>query len=154
MDPHFTVHWRKTIRNLQPINKSKINYSAAVIAGCAIMLSVASVNSLDKKTQLKLGKMEYLSNCAACHGRNAKGGGPVAAVLSTKPSDLTMISKEFNGKFPEDHIYNVINGHDIINSHGETDMAVVGGNTAIHLKGTEANDRPLRFPSTNTIIRR
>ncbi len=70
--------------------------------------------------------MEYLNNCAACHGRNAKGDGPVAAALSTKPYDLTMISKKYKGTFPEGLIYKVIVGHEIITSHGETDMAVWG----------------------------
>ncbi len=111
---------------MKTINKSKIPFAAAVIAGCAILFSVASVNALDKKEQLKLGEMEYLSNCASCHGKDAKGGGPVAAVLSIKPSDLTMISKNFSGQFPEDHIYKVVDGRDMINPHGDTDMPVWG----------------------------
>jgi cytochrome c1 len=111
---------------MKSINKSKFTFSAAVFAGCSILFSFSSVNALDKKAQLVLGKMEYMSNCASCHGKDAKGGGPVAAVLSIKPSDLTMISKEFSGKFPEDHIYNVIDGRDMINPHGDTDMPVWG----------------------------
>ena len=111
---------------MKPINKSKIIFSAAVFAGCCVLFSFSSVNALDKKAQLVLGKMEYMSNCASCHGKDAKGGGPVAAVLSIKPSDLTMISKEFSGKFPEDHIYKVIDGRDMINPHGGTDMPVWG----------------------------
>ena len=106
--------------------KSKIAISAAVIAGCGILFSFSSVNALDKKAQLKLGEMEYLNNCAACHGRDAKGGGPVASALSTKPYDLTMISKKYNGTFPEGLVYKVVVGHEIINSHGGPDMAVWG----------------------------
>jgi mono/diheme cytochrome c family protein len=111
---------------MNPIKKSKITLSAAVITGCSILFSFSSVNALDKKAQLVLGKMEYMSNCASCHGKDAKGGGPVAAVLSIKPSDLTMISKAFSGKFPEDHVYKVIDGRDMINPHGDTDMPVWG----------------------------
>ena len=134
------------MRNSQAIIKSKINfinYSPAIIAGCAILLSVASVNALDKKTQLKLGEMEYLNNCAACHGRDAKGGGPVAEALTNKPYDLTMISKKYDGKFPEDFVYKVIVGHEIINSHGETDMAVWGDRYTS--KAPEADDS-IAFP--------
>jgi mono/diheme cytochrome c family protein len=76
--------------------------------------------------QVKLGENEYMNNCAACHGADAKGGGPVAAVLSIKPSDLTRISKKFNGKFPEDHVYKVIDGREMINPHGDTNMPVWG----------------------------
>ncbi len=131
------------MRNLQAINKSKISFYAAVVAWCAILLSVASVNALDKKAQLKLGEMEYLNNCAACHGRDAKGGGPVAAALSNKPYDLTMISKKYNDKFPENFVYKVIVGHDIINAHGETDMAVWGDRYTS--KAPEADDS-IAFP--------
>ena len=111
---------------MQPVNISKINFSAAVIAVCAILFSFSSVNALDTKTQLKLGEMEYLSNCGSCHGADAKGNGPVAAVLNVKPSDLTMISKNFSGQFPEDHVYKVIDGREMINPHGDTDMPVWG----------------------------
>ncbi len=111
---------------MQLVNISKINFSAAVIAGCALLFSFGSVNALDKKIQLKLGEMEYLSNCGSCHGNDAKGDGPVAAALSIKPSDLTMISKQFSGKFPEEHIYKVIDGREMINPHGDTDMPVWG----------------------------
>ncbi len=100
--------------------------SAAVIAGCGILFGFSSVNALDNKTQLKLGQMEFLNSCAACHGTDAKGGGPVATVLTTKPSDLTMIKKDFSGIFPDEHIYNVIDGRNIINPHGDTDMPVWG----------------------------
>ena len=111
---------------MNPIKKSKITLSTAIIAGCSILFSFSSANALDKKAQLKLGEMEYLSNCSSCHGKDAKGNGPVAAVLSIKPSDLTMISKEFSGQFPEDHVYKVIDGRDMINPHGDTDMPVWG----------------------------
>ena len=114
------------MRNLQTINQSKINYSAVVIAGFICLLCVASLNALDKKNQLKLGEIEYLNNCAACHGRDAKGGGPVAAALITKPYDLTLISKKFDGKFPKGLVYKIINGHEIIKSHGDMDLQVWG----------------------------
>jgi mono/diheme cytochrome c family protein len=116
----------QTIQPIQPTNKSKITFIAAVIAGCAILFSFASVDALDKKAQLKLGEMEYLSNCGSCHGRDAKGDGPIAAILTVKPSDLTMISKKSDGKFPLERIYKTINGRDIIKAHGDSLMPVWG----------------------------
>ncbi len=114
---------------MQAINKSKITFSALVIeviAGCAIMLSFASVNALDKKAQINLGELEYLSNCGSCHGRDGKGEGPVAAVLTVKPSDLTLISKRFKGDFPKERIYKIIDGRDIVKAHGNSLMPVWG----------------------------
>jgi len=111
---------------MKSIKTRQLILSTLTILGCALLFNVASVNALDEKTQLKLGETEYLNNCAACHGKDAKGNGPVAAVLTTKPFDLTMISKRFDGKYHRDFVYKVINGHEIISSHGDEDMAVWG----------------------------
>ena len=35
-----------------------------------------------------IGKMEYQASCAACHGTDGKGTGPVAATLTKKPPDF------------------------------------------------------------------
>ena len=37
---------------------------------------------------IERGKINYLNNCVNCHGGNAEGDGPVAAVLTTKPANL------------------------------------------------------------------
>ena len=37
---------------------------------------------------IERGKINYLSNCVNCHGENAEGDGPVAAVLTPKPANL------------------------------------------------------------------
>ena len=111
---------------MKPIKKCKITISTAILAGLGLLFSMASTNALEKAAQLKLGENEYMSNCAACHGADAKGAGPVAAVLSVKPSDLTKISKKFNGQFPEEHVYKVIDGREMMNPHGDTDMPVWG----------------------------
>ena len=44
------------------------------------------------KTSVAQGKKLYFDFCAGCHGDNAKGNGPYAASLSTKPSDLKAMS--------------------------------------------------------------
>ena len=124
---------------MKPIIKSKITISAAVIAGCGILFNFSSVIALDKTAQLKLGEMEYLSNCSSCHGKEAKGNGPVAKVLAVKPSDLTMISKKFNGKFPQEYVYKVIDGRDIIKPHGDSLMPVWGRRfTVMEQESTDA----------------
>ena len=106
--------------------KSKIAMRAAIIAGSGLLFASGGTNALEEAAQLKLGENEYVSNCAACHGANAKGTGPVAEVLSTKPSDLTQITKEFSGQFPTEHIYKVIDGREMINPHGDKQMPVWG----------------------------
>jgi mono/diheme cytochrome c family protein len=76
--------------------------------------------------EMDLGKKNYESNCAACHGPNGKGDGPVSAELRTKPSDLTLIAKRNGGVFPADVIYRIIDGRRTIRAHGTYEMPVWG----------------------------
>ncbi|MGB8574933.1 MAG: cytochrome c [Pseudolabrys sp.] len=74
-----------------------------------------------------VGKMEYQSSCAACHGIDAKGNGPVSKDLKTRPADLTVLTKNNNGVFPHDRVYEMIDGRNsTISSHGTREMPVWG----------------------------
>ena len=72
------------------------------------------------------GKMSYESSCAACHGENGKGNGPVSAELRTKPSDLTLITQKNGGVFPAEVLYRIIDGRRTIRAHGNYEMPVWG----------------------------
>lgn len=98
--------------------------SAILVGGIAGVTGGAS--ALERDAQLKLGEIEYMASCAACHGKKAQGDGPVAEVLTTKPSNLTQISKEIGGTFPTEHVYKVIDGREMINPHGDRNMPVWG----------------------------
>jgi mono/diheme cytochrome c family protein len=74
---------------------------------------------------IDIGKTNYESNCAACHGPNGKGG-PVSAELRTRPSDLTLIAKRNGGVFPADVLYRIIDGRKTIRAHGTYEMPVWG----------------------------
>ena len=66
--------------------------------------------------------MEYQSSCAACHGMDAKGNGPVSKELKTRPADLTVLAKNNNGVFPYDTVYQMIDGRNTtIRSYELTD---------------------------------
>ena len=74
-----------------------------------------------------VGKMEYQSSCAACHGVDAKGTGPVSKELKTQPADLTVLAKNNSGVFPYDRIYEIIDGRNsTIGSHGTREMPIWG----------------------------
>ena len=59
---------------------------------------------------IDFGEMAYRTSCADCHGIDAKGDGPMAARLKTKPTDLTVEAKNNNGEFPFEPIYDIIDG--------------------------------------------
>ncbi|SRR5579871_1317735 len=69
----------------------------------------------------------FRAHCAACHGPNAKGDGPVAAMLKTKPANLTLLAKSNGGKFPADQVRQFISGDpSTLQTHGTREMPVWG----------------------------
>lgn len=93
-----------------------------IIAGTIVGFSArASAQNID------VGRTEYQSSCAACHGIGAKGDGPVSKALKMPPADLTVLAKNNNGVFPYDMVYQVIDGRNsTIVSHGTREMPVWG----------------------------
>ena len=97
-----------------------------------ILLSSAQV----KKTQLPetthlidslQGQALYTAYCTVCHGRDGKGGGPMAKSLKVTPPDLTRISVRNGGKFPMVRIERIISGEEPLPAgHGTRDMPVWG----------------------------
>ncbi|MGR9092234.1 MAG: c-type cytochrome [Gammaproteobacteria bacterium] len=73
------------------------------------------------------GRDRYVNDCGGCHGADARGGGAVAAVLKMPPSDLTVLSRDNSGRFPEDYVRRVVDGRELPPAaHGETSMPVWG----------------------------
>ncbi|MEO1205874.1 MAG: c-type cytochrome [Pseudomonadota bacterium] len=68
------------------------------------------------------GQEEYHWNCAACHGEDAKGGGPLAAALVKQPSDLTLIASRNGGAFPAVVVYETIAGRKDVQGHQSFQM--------------------------------
>jgi mono/diheme cytochrome c family protein len=92
----------------------------AIIGATAVF--VGSVSAQDRD----MGKLEYQSNCASCHGIGAKGDGPMSAELKKRPTDLTVLAKKNNGVFPLNSVYRIIDGRNAIASHGTREMPVWG----------------------------
>jgi mono/diheme cytochrome c family protein len=70
------------------------------------------------------GGEEYRKFCVQCHGPAGKGDGPVASQLKTPPGDLTLLSKNNNGKFPYKQVFDSISGRNLIKSHGTREMPI------------------------------
>jgi mono/diheme cytochrome c family protein len=56
------------------------------------------------------GKLDFRRYCAQCHGMDGTGDGPVAAALKKKPANLTLLSKNNGGVFPEKEVRDFIDG--------------------------------------------
>jgi mono/diheme cytochrome c family protein len=73
-----------------------------------------------------IGKHEYITNCAVCHGEKGNGDGPLRTFLTKPPADLTAIQKNNSGVFRFDRIYEVIDGRQAVAAHGPREMPVWG----------------------------
>lgn len=71
------------------------------------------------------GKALYDRYCAACHGPNARGDGPMRMVLTVVPSDLTALQRANGGHFPLARAVQRIDGRDPIVAHG-SEMPIYG----------------------------
>jgi mono/diheme cytochrome c family protein len=99
---------------LSPFSSFLLSVAAIVVAAPAMSQSA------------DLGKTEYLSGCAACHGEDGKGNGPIASQLKKPPTDLTGLAKQNGGVFPVDSVYRIIDGRTEVPVHGPRDMPIWG----------------------------
>jgi len=72
------------------------------------------------------GEETYFRFCASCHGESAEGDGPVAANLSILVPDLTRLRQRQGTKLNEDTLRRIIDGRDVVVSHGTRIMPVWG----------------------------
>ena len=87
------------------------------------------------------GKDLFTQHCAACHGPNATGDGPMADTLKKPPSDLTQLSKKNGGSFPRAEVMRFIDGERPVPSHGSRDMPIWGEVFRREKTNTEARMR-------------
>jgi mono/diheme cytochrome c family protein len=83
------------------------------------------------------GQEMYKQFCAACHGADAKGDGPAAAGLKTRPSDLTTLAKRHGGKFPYDYVSTILRFGPGLAAHGSSNMPTWGPIFSIIEKSNE-----------------
>jgi mono/diheme cytochrome c family protein len=88
---------------------------------CGLLSLVATAFAQQK---LDLGKREFESKCAVCHGKDGKGGGPYSEQLKRKLPDLTTMAQRNAGVFPVNRTYDLIEGAGA--GHGTREMPVWG----------------------------
>lgn len=99
---------------------------------------------LVNKTSPSDGKQMYTSYCAPCHGADGKSRGPAAPALKVQPTDLTTLTRNNQGKFPDSHIATILQFGAQMPSHGSAEMPVWGpifGNMARTTTAVEKQQR-------------
>ncbi len=95
-----------------------------VLLGCALGTAFAQAQA--PQAPVDLGRLEFSDNCAACHGLDGKGNGPLGGLLQKSPPDLSQLAKKNGGVLPVNRMYAVIEGTATVPSHGTRDMPVWG----------------------------
>jgi mono/diheme cytochrome c family protein len=99
------------------------------IVATALAASVAQAQRRVEKVPIQSTPIKatvmYDEYCAVCHGREAKGDGPYAADLKTRPADLTRISARNGGVFQPVKVARYIDGLD--ETPGSRDMPLWRG---------------------------
>lgn len=83
-----------------------------LLAACLLLPLPAAAQDAGRGAEL------YNRHCAVCHGIEATGQGPMAAVLTLAPTDLTALSASNAGVFPIIRVVTRIDGRDPLVSHG------------------------------------
>lgn len=105
---------------------------AALLAALALTL-VASLGTGQeikvKKTPIRFtdpssAKEMYTQYCAVCHGVDGKGNGPAASEFKQPPTDLTLLARNNNGKYPEDKVYSTLKFGTAAPAHGTLQMPI------------------------------
>ena len=118
-----------------PYNSAMKNFRPLILvfAGLAsfAIYAPAQTNKPVKTTSPHLttaigGKALYGQYCAVCHGTDGKGAGPAAVALKQSPTDLTQISRQNSGQFPEERFIKIMNGEVSTAAHGTADMPIWG----------------------------
>ena len=104
----------------------KHRHSSGLLVAALMMAIGGLASAADKKPRMDVGKQEYENSCVLCHGKDGKGGGAIVDLLKKAPTDLTTLSKKNNGVFPVDRVYAVIDGREMVTSHGDRDMPAWG----------------------------
>ena len=94
---------------------------------CLSVLGFAGLTALSASAQeIAMGRDTYQRRCAACHGEEGAGDGPVAMLFAQKPANLRKLAEQNNGAFPFSEVYQSIDGRREIAAHGRSDMPIWG----------------------------
>ena len=88
-----------------------------------------------------LGARLYFNHCAACHGDDGEGGGPVASSMNVTVPNLRALAQRRGGGFPRDEVAAYVDGRSMKAAHGDRQMPIWGD---VFGADRETDDRTVR----------
>ena len=90
------------------------------------VLGIALALAAPAMAQDDLGARLYFNHCAACHGDEGEGTGPVAASMRVTVPNLRSLAQRNGGAFPTDAVRAYVDGRNIPAAHGDRVMSIWG----------------------------
>lgn len=89
------------------------------------LAAASAATAQEAESEFAIGREEYLAACAACHGENADGNGPIASMFKDPVPGLTRLSADNDGVFPTLAVFQIVDGRTAVRAHGNP-MPVFG----------------------------
>jgi mono/diheme cytochrome c family protein len=90
------------------------------------VLGIALALAAPALAQDDLGARLYFNHCAACHGDEGEGTGPVAASMRVTVPNLRALAERNGGMFPVDAVRAYVDGRNMPAAHGDRVMPIWG----------------------------
>jgi len=99
-----------------------------VLVAMAVYASAQITNRRQAPIRPVEGASIFKSYCAACHGLDGRGNGPVSQALKQDVPDLTSLAQRNHGAFPALHVRTTIlfGADDLLPAHGSKQMPIWG----------------------------
>ena len=120
--------------------RADLNHRISLVVLCAIallmVLFVLAVPAASQDVKIKParivytapndGQEMYVAYCAACHGMTARGDGSAAPAFRNPPTDLTLLSKQHGGQYPDYLVHEALEFGANVPAHGNAQMPIWG----------------------------
>ena len=91
-----------------------------------VTMLAALVFALPASAADDTGARLFFNHCAACHGDDGEGGGPVAASLRVTIPNLRTLARRNGGVFPTESVTAYVDGRTMPAAHGDRQMPIWG----------------------------
>jgi mono/diheme cytochrome c family protein len=103
-----------------------VSGAIVIVQGAAAAQEKGSTKASMAHSEPESGAQLYKNYCAACHGIEGKGDGPVVNFLKVPPADLSTLAQRNDGKYPADRVAATLDSGTNRGAHGTSDMPIWG----------------------------
>jgi mono/diheme cytochrome c family protein len=118
-------------------------FFVSTVVSMALLFVCARSTHAQGQSAASPGADLYVNNCAACHGLQGEGDGPVAAVMNVRVPNLRNLADRNNGQFPTAAVRAYIDGRNLPAAHGDRLMPIWGDEFGYGEEGGEASEEQI-----------